>query len=71
MTSPFTLPLLSPAHFAILGLDVLAYVKEISENGSPRFAIHAANGRRLCVLEDRAAAVALVEINDMQPLSLQ
>jgi hypothetical protein len=61
---------LSPSEFANLGLTSHVYVKPVVEDDCPLFAIHAADGRRIAVLPDRAAAVALIREHEMVPASL-
>ena len=62
---------LSPRHFAELGLTALAYVKPVTEDGTSRFAIHGADGRRLALVDDRATAFALIREYDLEPANLQ
>jgi hypothetical protein len=61
---------LSPGEFANLGLASLVYVKPVMEDDCRLFEIHAADGRFIAVLADRAAAVALVREHEMVPASL-
>lgn len=61
---------LSPEAFAALGVNQVAYVRPVEENGVGVFAIHAADGTRLSVLPEVAVAFAAIVQNDMQPLSL-
>ena len=60
---------LSPADFAALGVHDMAYVKETSVNGERAYAVHAADGTPLTVLESRDEAFAVCVQNDMEPVS--
>ena len=44
---------LSPADFAALGMQDMAYVKETDVNGARAYAVHAADGTQLTVMESR------------------
>lgn len=48
-----------------LGLSQIAYVKPIMMNGSPAFAIHAADGSPMAVAGDRELAVAAIIQHEM------
>ncbi len=48
-----------------LGLSQIAYVKPIMMNGSPAFAIHAADGSPMAVAGDRDLAVAAIIQHEM------
>jgi hypothetical protein len=64
-----------PAAFAALGVQQIAYVKPVSAEEEATglghgFAIHAADGTPLTVMQSREAAMAAIVQNDMQPLSV-
>ena len=61
---------LSPQDFAAFGVDLLAYVKPVSLEGNPGFAIHAADGTQLTVVVGRANAFATVRRHEMEPVSV-
>ena len=61
---------LSSRNFANLGLEEIAYVKPTVENTKQSYAIHAADGTRLAVVEDRLVAVAMIRRHDLEPISL-
>ncbi len=61
---------LSSQDFAAFGVDLMAYVKPISIEGNPGFAIHAADGTQLTVVVGRANAFATVRRHEMQPVSV-
>ena len=61
---------LSSRSFADFGLEEIAYVKPVVENDKPAYEIHAANGTRLAVVEDRLVAMAMIRRHDLEPASL-
>jgi hypothetical protein len=61
---------LSLQDFAHLGLDEVAYVKRVVDNGVVRYAIHAADGTEMGVMLDRATAAAALRQNDLEPVSV-
>lgn len=62
---------LSVTDFEMLGVDHVAYVKKVSDGTSPKFAIYAANGAEIALMEtDREVAFAAIRQNDMQPVSV-
>ena len=50
--------------------EQIAYVKPVTVEGQTIFAIFAADGRELAVIENRDLAEATVRQNDMEPLSV-
>ena len=67
---PASRPPLSSQDFAAFGVDLLAYVKPVTLEGNPGFAIHAADGTPLTVVVGRAAAFATVRRHEMEPVSV-
>ncbi len=73
-------PPFSPDFFARFGAPHIVYVRELPaselamiagiEAGTKLFAIHAADGTRVGVMNDRAAAFATARQNDMEPVSV-
>ena len=61
---------LSPQDFAGLGLNQIAYVREIELEGHRGFAIHAADGQRLTVVPTHEAAIAVIVRNDLEPVTV-
>jgi len=75
---------LSPETFAEIGMPNIVYVREVlagdleSELGSEvnvpadtkLFAVHAANGQRMAVLDDRNAAFAGARQYELEPVSV-
>lgn len=60
---------LSPADFAALGVHDTAYVKPADVNGKRVYAVHAADGTPLTVMDDRDTAFAVCVQNDLEPVS--
>ncbi len=61
---------ISAHELAMLGVQALAYVKPVMVEGVARFAIHAADGTPMAVLDDRRAAFAVIRQNDLEPVSV-
>jgi hypothetical protein len=61
---------LAPADVAALFVNDIAYVKPVIDDGHAAFAIHAADGTQLAIVEDRDLAFATVVQNDLQPVSV-
>ncbi len=50
-----------------LGVSQIAYIKPVTVNGAHVFAIHAADGTPMAVIEDRATAMAAIVQHEMFP----
>ena len=61
---------LSAKELGLLGMNDVAYVKPIVENGAEACAVHAADGTRIAVIANRDLAFAVVRQNDMEPVSV-
>ena len=62
---------MSPTDFEMLGMDHVAYVKEVSDGTSRKFAVYAANGAEIALMEaDRDVTFATVRQNHMEPVSV-
>jgi len=61
---------LSPRELGLLGMNDVAYVKRVVEDGTEAFAVHAADGTRMAVIPNRDLAFAVVRQNDMEPVSV-
>jgi hypothetical protein len=61
---------LTEQQLAMLGVSQVAYVKPVMLNGTPGFAIHAADGTPMAVVGDRDVAMAAIVQNEMHPLSV-
>lgn len=60
----------SPRDLATAGLNSMAYIRPMTEKGMQFFAIHAADGTQLSVVESRDLAEAAVRQHDMEPVSV-
>lgn len=61
---------LSPQDFAALGVDTIAYVKAVMVDDKAGFAIHAADGSPVAVMNDQEVAWAAVRQNGLEPLNV-
>jgi hypothetical protein len=62
---------MSAADFEMLGMHHVAYVKKIFDGDVPRFAVYAADGTEIALMEaDRDVTFAAVRQNDMEPVSV-
>lgn len=59
---------LTQTQLAGLGLSQIAYVRPVTVDGAPRFAIHAADGTPMALTEDKPTALAAIVQHDMIPL---
>ena len=50
-----------------LGVSQIAYIKPVTVNGTHVFAIHAADGTPMALIEDQASAVAAIVQQEMFP----
>ena len=55
---------------AVLGMQDLAYVKPVEEDGKAAFAICAADGTKMALAASRELAFAVIRQNDMEPASV-
>jgi len=58
---------LSELQLARLGLSQIAYVRPVVVDGTPGFAIHAADGTPMAVTADCSTALAAIVQHDMIP----
>jgi len=61
---------LSPRELGMLGMEDLAYIKPVVEDGVEAFAVCAADGTQMAVIPYRNLAFAVVRQHDMEPLSV-
>ena len=61
---------LSARELGLLGINDVAYIKRIVDDGNEGFAVHAADGTRIAVLANRDLAFVMVRQNDMEPVSV-
>ncbi len=69
-TESKTHPAVTRQQLLALGLNDVAYVRNVEVDGGTAFAIFAANGQQLAVLPDRDAAVAAVWENGLAPVTI-
>lgn len=62
---------LSPQDFLNFGLQDVAYVRPVFEDGKQRYAVHAANGMPLSVLDDENDALSAIFQNDLEAATVQ
>ncbi len=64
---------LSKADFEGLGVDMVAYVREVEDPllGETRYDIYGADGKKLATVDNHESAVATVKINDMETVTIQ
>lgn len=60
----------SPQDLMALGLDEVAYIRTVVENGQKLFAVHAADGTRLGLMPTRETAVGAMLQNDLELVPL-
>ncbi|HEY2132059.1 MAG TPA: DUF1150 family protein [Acetobacteraceae bacterium] len=63
----FNIHQISNEDFAKLGVSQVAYIKPVTVNGNPAFAIHAADGTPMAVTGDRELALAAIIQHEMLP----
>ena len=61
---------LSARELGMLGMEDVAYIKPILEDGVEAFAVCAADGTQMAVIPNRNLAFAVVRQHDMEPLSV-
>jgi len=55
---------------ATLGMQDVAYVKQVMVDGNAGYAIHAADGTQMALIGDRDIAFAVVRQNELEPVSV-
>jgi len=63
-------PPMSEQAFSAWGVEHVAYVKPLIVSERPVYAIHAADGRQMAVVETFELAAATILQNDLQPVSV-
>ncbi len=61
---------LSPADFASLGVQYIAFVKRVETRHQVGWSIHAADGTQIGVTDQREIALATVRQHELEPLSV-
>lgn len=56
--------------FYTLGVQDIAYVKSVTENGVTAWGVFAADGTRLGLMESRELAFAALKQHDLEPVSV-
>ena len=70
-SSKIEFDLMSATDFEMLGINHVAYVKEVSDGTSTKFAVYSANGAEIGLMDaDRDVTFAAVRQNDMEPVSV-
>lgn len=61
----------SKQDFLTFGLNDVAYIRQInSDDGTPKFAIHAADGTEIVVIDHLGQAIATIHNNDLEVASI-
>jgi hypothetical protein len=66
--APMDIRHLSEGQLASLGVAEIAYLKPVVVNGTPAFAIHAADGTAMALAGDAEVAMAAVRQHGMEPV---
>ena len=61
---------MSPQDFLIYGMEDIAYIRSIDLDGEKAYAIHAANGQTLSVLDTESDAIIAIEQNGLDTTRL-
>jgi hypothetical protein len=61
---------ISTQDLMVLGLNQVAYIRPVVENGQDQFAVHAADGTRLGLIPTREMAVGALLQHDLEPVAL-
>jgi hypothetical protein len=61
---------MSATDLAMLGMQDLAYVKQVEVDGAASYAIHAADGTQMALIGNRDVAFAVVRQHEMEPVSV-
>lgn len=65
-----TAPAVTQQQLLALGLNNVAYVRDVEVDGATAFGIFAANGQQLAILPDRETAEAAVWENGLAPVTI-
>ncbi|GAN98357.1 MULTISPECIES: DUF1150 family protein [Komagataeibacter] len=63
-------PVISTSELRGLGMESVAYIREVEVEGEDAFAIHAADGTPMAVTEDRETAINAILQHEMMPVPL-
>ena len=70
MQTMMTQTTISAQDLMVLGLNQMAYIRPVVENGQHLFAVHAADGTRLGLLPTRDMAVGALLQHELEPVAL-
>ena len=70
MQTMMTQTTISAQDLMVLGLNQMAYIRPVVENGQHLFAVHAADGTRLGLMPTRDTAVGALLQHDLEPVAL-
>lgn len=70
MNDAINLRHISARELYALGVEHVAYVKTVTENGATAWAVHAADGTRLGLMPTRELAFAALKQHDLEPVSV-
>ena len=56
--------------FLDIGLHQVAYIKRIDDKESDSYAVHAADGSQITVMESYDMAMATIKVNDLYPVTV-
>lgn len=62
---------LSTQDFLSFGIQDVAYVKPVDTERGEQYAIHAADGTPLSVMDSAAMAISAIRDNDLEPATVQ
>ncbi len=62
---------LSPKAFLSFGVNQIAYIRTVNVSGRKGYALHAADGSALTVIDSFEGAVMAARQNDLEPVTLQ
>ena len=63
-------PTISPQDLGALGLNQVAFIKSVQEEGEEHFVVHAADGMAVRLFPTREMAELAIRQSDLQPVSL-
>lgn len=61
---------MSQSDLAAWGVDDIAYVKPVDQDGRTMYSVHAADGTQMGVMANREVAFAAVRQHDLEPVSV-
>lgn len=61
---------ISAQEFALWGIQDIAYIRPVTVEGRKAYAVHAADGTQVAVMNTPEIAMAAVRQNDLEPLSV-